>query len=165
VNASYSIPGEVLRHSLDVSFVMQNINTVDNEFTQQESTDNQMNGLSAGYRLGFVETDWNIGINASANQNKMATGNDFTSSAGISLNKSFFQKKLRATFGFTAMSSHSGNTSNNVNTARLTLSYRFLKKHSVNFNTNYLHRITGTERDGKKIAGEWIGTLTYGFAF
>ncbi|MDR1583633.1 MAG: hypothetical protein LBS55_10335 [Prevotellaceae bacterium] len=165
VNASYAIPGEVLRHSLEISFVMQNVNTIDNEFTEQESADNQMSGLNAGYRLGFVETDWNIGVNASANQNKMATGNDVTSSIGVSLNKGFFKKKLQTTLGFTAMFSNSGTTSNNVNTTRLTLSYRFLKKHSVNFNTNYLHRITNTERDGKKIAGEWIGTLTYSFAF
>ncbi|MDR3133985.1 MAG: hypothetical protein LBU42_08215 [Prevotellaceae bacterium] len=165
MNASYAIPGEVLNHSIDLLFMMQTVNTINNEFTQQESTDNQMNGLSAGYRLGFIETDWNIGVNASANQNKMATSNDFTSSAGISLSKGFFKKKLRTTFGFTAMFSNSETTSNNINTIRLALGYRFLKKHSVNFNTNYLHRIINTGYDDKKIAGEWIGTLAYSFAF
>jgi hypothetical protein len=165
INASYAIPGQVLRHSLDLSFVMQNINTINNEFTQQESADNQMNGLSAGYRLGFVETDWNIGFNASANQNRMAAGNDFTGNAGISLSKGFFKKKLQTTFGFTAMFSESATTSNNVNTFRVTVSYRFLKKHSINFNTNYLHRIINTDRDGKKTAGELIGTFAYSFAF
>jgi hypothetical protein len=165
VSVSYAIPGEALRHSLDFSAMMQNVNTINNEFTQQESTDNQMNGVNAGYRLGFVETAWNIGVNASASQNRMSSGNDFTSSVGISLNKGFFKKTLQATFGFTAMFYKAATSSNNVNTSRLTLSYRFLKKHSINFNTNYLHRVAGTEHDGKKIAGELIGTFAYNFTF
>jgi hypothetical protein len=166
VNVSYVIPGgEKLQHSFDFSIIMQNANTVNNEFTQIENTNNQMNGINAGYRLGFVETDWNIGLNTSVNQNKMAVGNDFLSSAGVSVNKGFLKKTLRATLGFTALFSDAETTSSNINTTRLTLSYRFFKKHSINFNTNYMHRIINTTRDGKKTAGEVIGTIAYSYSF
>ncbi len=165
LNASYSISGDVLKHSIDLSLAMQNANTINNEFTQVESTNNQMNGINAGYRLGFVATDWSIGVNASANQNKMASGDDFTGSSGVSVSKAFLKKKLQTTVGFTALWTNSDVSSTNVNTTRLTLSYRFLKKHSLNFNTNYLHRIVNSNRDGHKTSGELIVNLAYSFAF
>jgi hypothetical protein len=165
INATYAIPGKVLQHSFDLSVVMQSVNTINNEFTQIESMDNQMNGINMGYRLGFARHDLSIGINASTNQNKMATGNELMNSAGITLNKSLLKKKLRVTFGFTAVCATAETSSSNVNTTRLTLNYRFLKKHSINFNTNYIHRYLNSGREGKKTTGELIGTFAYSYTF
>jgi hypothetical protein len=145
--------------------VIQRVNTINNEFTQIESMDNQMNGVSAGYRLGFAPHDLSIGINASANQNKMAASNEFMNSAGITLNKSFLKKKLRATLGFTTVFSTAETTSSNINTTRLTLNYRFLNKHSINFNTNYIYRYLNAVREGKRTMGELIGTFAYSYTF
>jgi hypothetical protein len=165
INASYAIHGKALQHSFDLSVVIQSVNTINNEFTQIESMDNQMNGVNVGYRLGFTRYDLSIGINASANQNKMATSNDLMNSAGITLNKSFLKKKLRATCGFTTVLSTSETTSSNINTTRLTLNYRFLKKHSINFNANYIYRYLNTGREDKKATGELVGTFAYNYTF
>jgi hypothetical protein len=165
INASYAISGKALRHSFDLSVVIQRVNTINNEFTQVESMDNQMNGINIGYCLGFTPHDLSLGVNASANQNKMATGNEFMNSAGITLNKSFLKKKLRATLGFTTVFSTAETSSSNINTTRLTLNYRFLNKHSINFNTNYIHRYLNTGREGKKTMGELIGNFAYSYTF
>jgi hypothetical protein len=165
VNASYAIPGKVLQHSFDLSLIIQSVNTINNEFTQIESMDNQMNGVNIGYRLGFANHDLSIGVNTSANQNKMPAGDEFMNSAGITLNKSFLKKKLRTTLGFTTIFSTAEAASSNINTTRLTLNYRFLNKHSINFNTNYIHRYTNTDREGKKTMGELIGTFAYSYTF
>ncbi len=165
LNASYSTSGDILKHSFDLSLILQNVNTINNEFTQIESNDNQMNGINAGYRLGFAETDWSIAVNASANQNSMATGDDFTGSTGITVGKAFLKKKLQTSLGFTSMWSNYAASATNVNTTRLTINYRFLQKHSINFNSNYLHRITNSNSDGRKKAGELIGTIAYSFTF
>jgi hypothetical protein len=168
VNASYAINGKSLRHSFDLSVVIQSVNTINNEFTQVESTDNQMNGVTTGYRLGFVHHDFSIGVNASANQNKMDTGNDLMSSAGITLTKSFLKKQLRATLGFTTIFSTTEITSSTINTTRLTLNYKFWKKHNISFNTNYIHRCLTTSKEGQKTIktmGELIGTFAYSYTF
>jgi hypothetical protein len=164
-SVSYSPKIGDLKHNFTLSAAQQGMNTINNEFSGLESTNNIVQTFSFNYQTLFPTWNLSVSTGVSYNIQDMPEGKINALAPMVSLGKPLFNKKLRTTLSWTESFSRNldGSTSM-VNIFRLNASGRIFKKHNIGFNTNFMHRKVNTKAETKK-TGEWTSVLTYSYTF
>jgi hypothetical protein len=165
VAASYMPKIGDLKHNFTLAVAQQGMNTINNEFSGLESTNNIVQTFSFNYQTLFPTSNLSVSAGISYNIQDMPEGKINAISPVISLGRPFFNRKIRTSLSWTESFSRNldGSTSV-VNVFRLSASGKILKKHNINFSTNYMNRQVDVGGQVKK-SGEWMATLTYAYSF
>ncbi|MDR2556656.1 MAG: hypothetical protein LBC49_02955 [Bacteroidales bacterium] len=168
-----------VKHSLSLSAIMQDIQTLNNEFSGLSNQKNTIANISISYGIGLSSIGLNGsiygtvgsssangdgsvnggGTNGSASSStggsERRSGRTLTSNIGATLSKSFIKKTLQTSVGYTAGLSGK-NTSNNI---RFSTGYILKKAHRFNFNVGYLARAISQNGNagGNSSAGSGAG--------
>jgi hypothetical protein len=165
--------GKGINHSLSLSAIMQEIQTLNNEFSGLSNQKNTIANINVSYNIGISSVGLNAsvyGTISSSNSTRDLAGGStngsartLTSNIGTTLSKSFIKKTLQTSVGYTVGLSGK-NTSNNI---RFSAGYILKKAHRFNFSIGYLARtITKDESMGSKNrTGELTTTLSYAYNF
>ncbi len=165
VSASFSPKIGNLKHNFSLAVSQQGMNTINNEFSGLESTNNIVQTLSLNYQT--LIPSWNLSVSSGISYNiqDMPEGKINAFAPMITLGKPLFNKKVRTSLSWTeSLSKNLDGSTSNVHVLRLNISGKVWKKHNIGFNTNYMNRNVTTNGEAKK-SGEWMSTLTYNYSF
>ncbi len=154
------------KHTFTLSLMQQGVNTINNEFSGLESTNNKVNSESLNYQTTFAPILLSLSAGISHNMQHMQNGVNNSISPTISLSRPFFKKKVRASLAWTeSISKNPDKSSANVNMLRFNVSGKIFKKHNLGMNASYMNRDTKSASAEIKKSGEFTTVLTYSYSF
>jgi hypothetical protein len=154
-----------LKHNFSLAVSQQGMNTINNEFSGLESTNNAVKTVSLNHQTQIQSLNLSVSSGISYNLQDMPEGKINALAPMISIGKPLFNKKLRTSLSWTeSLSKNLDGSTSNVHVLRLNISGKFFKKHNISFNTNYMNRNVKTSETTEK-SGEWTAMITYSYSF